>query len=122
MKNKATLFFALLALAFNAAQAVPVSLSQAASAAAAWSKSGDALGARLGSTVDKSLLRTVAVHDDVVFHVVPFTDGGVVVTSCDTELEPIVAFSSSELDLSENSPVTGMWFSFTQRRYGLRRA
>ena len=76
MKNKATLFLALLAFAFNAAQAVPVSLSQAASAAAAWSKSGDALGVRLGSTVDKSLLRTVAVHDDVVFHVVPFTDGG----------------------------------------------
>ena len=108
MKNKATLFLALLAFAFNAAQAVPVSLSQAASAAAAWSKAGEALGARLGSTVDKSLLRTVAVHDDVVFHVVPFTDGGVVVTSCDTELEPIVAFSSSELDLSENSPVTDL--------------
>ena len=108
MKNKATLFIALLAFAFNAAQAVPVSLSQAASAAASWAKSGDALGARLGSTVDMSLLRTVAVHDDVVFHVVPFADGGVVVTSCDTELEPIVAFSAGELDLSENSPVTDL--------------
>ena len=108
MKNKATLFLALLAFAFGAAQAVPVSQSQAASAAAAWAKSGDALGARLGSSVDMSRLRTVAVHDDVVFHVVPFADGGVVVTSCDTEFEPIVAFSSNELDLSENSPVTDL--------------
>ena len=103
MKNKATLFLALLAFAFGAAQAVPVSQSQAASAAAAWAKSGDALGARLGSSVDMSRLRTVAVHDDVVFHVVPFADGGVVVTSCDTEFEPIVAFSSNELDLSKTA-------------------
>ena len=109
MKNKATLFFALLALAFTAAQAVPVSRSEAAFAAAAWAKSGDALGARLGVTVDMSGLQTVSVRDDVVFHVIPFEEGGVVITSGDTESEPVVAFSSNgDIDLSGTSPIVGL--------------
>ena len=106
MNKQATLFLVLLAFAFNAAQAVTVSQSQAVRAAATWAISGDALGARLGATVKTAQVRTVSVADDVVFHIVPFEEGGVVFTSGDTDCEPIIAFTANDdVDLSDTSPL-----------------
>ena len=51
MKNKAALSLALLAFAFNAAQAVHVSQSDAKLAAKAWVGRGGLLGAKLGARV-----------------------------------------------------------------------
>lgn len=95
MKSRA-LFLAALAVAF-AAQAVPVSRNQAATAASAWARSGMALGARFGTAADAARVRTVSVSTGIDYHVVPLTGGGSVVMSADTESEPVVLFSSDDL-------------------------
>ena len=104
MRSKA-IFMALLAFAFGA-QAVPVSLSQAVSAANRWARSGTVLGERFGAEVDVSGARAVSIGADVAFYAVPFKGAGTVFVSATTDREPVVAFvSSAKPDLSEKSPL-----------------
>ncbi|MBQ3288868.1 MAG: C10 family peptidase [Kiritimatiellae bacterium] len=104
MKSKAILV-ALLALAFHA-QAAHVTQSEAAGAASAWAGAGEALGVRLGGTVES--VREYAVTNGYSFYAVRL-GGGTVITSSDTALDPIVAFSpSGDLDLSESGPLLDM--------------
>lgn len=104
MRSKA-IFMALLAFAFGA-QAVPVSLSQAVSAANRWARSGTVLGERFGAEVDVSGVRAVSIGADVAFYAVPFKGTGTVFVSATTDREPVVAFvSSAKPDLSEKSPL-----------------
>ena len=101
MKSKAILV-ALLAFAFHA-QAAHVTQSEAAGAASAWAGAGEALGVRLGGNVES--VREYAVTNGYSFYVVRL-GGGTVITSSDTALDPIVAFSpSGDLDLSEGGPL-----------------
>ncbi|MBR2837737.1 MAG: C10 family peptidase [Kiritimatiellae bacterium] len=102
MKSKAILV-ALLALAFQA-RAERVSPSEVAGAASAWAGAGIALGVSLGANVVEPA-REYAVTNGYSFYAVRL-DGGTVIMTSDTTLEPVIAFSSSgELDLSEGSPL-----------------
>lgn len=95
-----TILVALLALAFQA-QAAHVSQSDAAGAASVWAGAGKALGARLGTNVKS--VREHAVTNGYSFYAVKL-DGGTVIMTSDTALEPVIAFSSSgDIDLSEGS-------------------
>ena len=100
MKSKAILV-ALLLLAFGA-EAARVSQSEAADAAKAWAGSGRPLGVRLGTRVKET--REYAVTNGYSFYAVKM-EGGIAIMSSDSELEPVIAFSSNEnLNLSEGSP------------------
>ena len=102
MRSKA-IFMALLAFAFGA-QAVPVSVDQAKSAARAWARSGTAMGLRLPEAVVDA--RTHSVAGDQSFFEVKMKGGGTVFVSSDTEYDPIIGFSSrNDLDLSDGSPL-----------------
>ena len=97
-----TFLVALLVLALQA-QAARVSESEAAGAASVWAGAGEALGVRLGTNVE--LVREHVVTNGYSFYTVKL-DGGTVIMTSDTGLEPVVAFSSSgDIDLSEGSPL-----------------
>ena len=97
-----TFLAALLVLAFQA-QAAHVSESEAAGAASVWAGAGKALGVRLGTNVES--VREHAVTNGYSFYAVKL-DGGTVIMTSDTDLEPVIAFSSSgDIDLSEGSPL-----------------
>ena len=89
MKSKA-IFVALLALAFTA-RAARVSQSEAAGAASVWAGAGKALGVRLGATVKS--VREYSVTNGCSFYAVKL-DGGTVIMTSDTALDPVVAFSA----------------------------
>ena len=94
-------FVAVLAFAF-ASQAVPVSSTDAGTAARAWVGSGTTLGVRLGTSVDS--VKTYSAPGGAKFHAVRLADGGTVFMTADSEDEPVIGFSSAEsLDLSEGS-------------------
>ena len=97
-----TILVALLLLAFGA-EAARVSQSEAAGAASVWAGAGKALGARLGTNVES--VREHAVTNGYSFYSVKL-DGGTVIMTSDTDLEPVIAFSpSGDIDLSEGSPL-----------------
>ena len=103
MRSKA-IFMALLALAFQA-QAVPVSQSDAESAARAWAQRGRHMGVALGQRIQATARHKTATG--AKFYAVKLS-GGTVFTSGDTEVEPIVAFTSEDIDvkaLDEKSPL-----------------
>ena len=81
-----------------AAVAVPVSCEQARTAVGNWLVRRPGLGCRLGAAV--AAVRTCAPTNGVRFHVARLAGGGFVVTSADTRLEPVIAFSDSD-DLRE---------------------
>lgn len=83
----------------SCAFAVPVSLTDAKQAVQGWLREDSTLGCALGATVDES--RTCETESGGSFHVVRLAEGGFVVTSTDTEDEPIVAFSEGD-DLIED--------------------
>lgn len=104
MRSKA-IFMALLALVFQA-QAVPVTQSDAESAARAWAQRGRHMGVALGSVV-----RASAEHqtdNGAKFYAVKF-GGGTVFTSGDTEVEPIVAFTSEDIDGAALDKASPLW-------------
>ena len=102
MRSKA-IFMALLAFAFGA-QAVPVSVDQAKSAARAWAVSGVRLGTYLGNRV--AGVSTQVTSDGVSVHVIRMTGGGTVLVSGDTAFEPILAFTSEQVEaIDEKSPL-----------------
>ena len=96
----------LLAVAFPAG-ATPVSKDDAALAVKTWLGWKLNLGCRLGAKVAEA--RTCTPTNSVSFHVVKLDGGGFVVTSSDTEVEPIIAFSESDdLIESEKNPLWTM--------------
>lgn len=83
--------------------AEPVTKADAEYAAERWAQSGAALDGAIGGRVVSS--ETLSVTNDVVLHAVHF-EGGTAFVSGDTELEPIVAFTSSrDFKTSEGSPL-----------------
>lgn len=101
MKSKA-IFLALLALAF-AAQAKPVSKTEAGLAARAWAASSGKFGARLGSSVES--VRKFCLTNDASFFAVKMS-GGAVIVAGDSDDSPIIAMSSADIsDLEAGSPL-----------------
>ncbi len=84
-------------------RAATVGSADVTAAAKAWATRGAALGARVGTGgVDSAT--AYAVTNGYSFYAVRLTGGGTVFLSSDTELEPIIAFSSnSNIDLSKES-------------------
>ena len=114
MRSKA-IFMALLAFAFGA-QAVPVSIEQARSAAQAWVRGGRPgvrLGARLGTAVDRVSARKTV--DGVSFYEVRLRNeqesrtAGTLIMSADTAEAPVIAFSSETVDLSNIDRRSPLW-------------
>lgn len=83
--------FAFWCLSFSTL-AVEVSKDEATLAVGNWLATDAALGCSLGRTVSAS--RTDVTPGGARFHVLQLDGGGFVVTSADTTLEPVVAFSS----------------------------
>ena len=75
-----------------ATRADTVTPDQAKKAVQRWLSSDPALGCPLGGTVAD--VRTCTPTNGESFHVVRLSEGGFVVTSADTEREPVVAFAS----------------------------
>lgn len=90
-----------IALSLDAAEVTP---EQAGRAVECWLQSDPSLGCRLGDAVTE--VRTCATTNGTPFHVVKLDGGGFVVTSADTTLAPIVAFSpSDDLVESDDNPL-----------------
>ncbi len=106
---KAVIAFFATAFVPGLAQAAPVSTEQAATAVQNWvARDATPLGAALGQTVFGALTYTDKV-DDPLFHVVYLEEGGFVVMSADTGLQPVIAFSSGEdLDPDPANPLYAM--------------
>ena len=81
-----------------AAPAVEITQEQARTAVCNWLARDPALGCPLGRSV--SSVRTCSSTNGATFHVVRLAGGGFVVTSADTAIEPVIAFSDSD-DLVE---------------------
>ena len=107
MNKQATLFLVLLAFAFNAAQAVTVSQSQAKSAAKAWVARGGMLGAEIGAQVEK--VSELTVDNGEKFYAVKMTGKGTLFMSSDTDYSPVIAFTSSDSDYSTIDPKSPLW-------------
>ena len=113
MRSKA-IFMVLLAFAFSA-QAVPVSIEQARSAAQAWVRGGHPgvrLGARLGTTVDRVSARKIA--EGSFFEVRLRNEqgaraAGTLIMSADTAEAPVIAFSPEDVDLSKVDRRSPLW-------------
>ncbi len=105
MKRQA-IFMALLALAFQA-QAVPVSVNEAARAARAWVSRGGTLGARLGDVVSRATTQTLPSGAKV--HAVQMRGGGAVFLSADTDFMPVIAFTSADADYSQIDSKSPLW-------------
>ena len=104
MKSKA-FFMALLAFAFGA-QAVPIDVENAKKAARAWAYRGATLGAQIGDTVERAATHRTA--NDVTFYAIKMKGGGTVFMSSDTEVEPVICFTSdpdADVALDPKSPL-----------------
>ena len=105
MRSKA-IFMALLAFAFGA-QAVPVSVDQARSAARAWTSRGQVFRQRLGLAV-----AGVAEHHTTAgakFYAVKMSGGGTVFMSADDGVTPVIAFTASDTDFTAIDPKSPLW-------------
>lgn len=92
----------LLVVPFVAAETV--SLEQAQTAVRNWLSTDPALGCPLGMSVRSA--RTSSVTNGATCHVVQLAEGGFVVTSTDTRLEPVIAFSEgSDLVEDDRNPL-----------------
>ena len=95
------------ACAVGLAVAAPVTSDEAAQAVKSWVGLRAQLGCRLGTAVSGT--RTCVPTNGVTFHVVKLEGGGFVITSSDTETEPILAFSESDDFVeSERNPLWTM--------------
>jgi len=83
--------------------AAPVTSAQAEKAVGAWLAKGKSLDRTLGRTVAST--RTLTATNGAAFHVVRL-DRGFVITSGDTKLEPVIAYSTgTTFDESEANPL-----------------
>ncbi len=87
-----------------------VSSGMAKCAVEHWLTADSSLGCRLGGGVASARICTAT--NGAVFHVVKLSGGGFVVTSADTKIEPVIAFSESE-DLVEDER-NPLWTLLTQ--------
>ena len=86
------------------ANAAIVTANQAQTAVSRWLGSSSVMGSQIKGEVSE--VRTCSPTNGASFHVVKLSEGGFVVTSADTEREPIVAFSSgSDLVEDERNPL-----------------
>ena len=100
----AWLGLAFAALASFFAGAVPVVPEQASKAASNWVRAGSAFGIGYGREILS--VRTCCLENDAPFHVVRLKGGGFVVTSADTSIEPVIAFSSvGEFRADDGNPL-----------------
>ena len=99
MRFKTILMLLAAGLAF-AVRAVPTSVEQAVRAVDNWLVGNAALDCGLGASAAEA--RTLETASGARFHVVLLRDGGFVVVSGDTAIEPIIAFSESK-DLVESA-------------------
>lgn len=84
--------------------AVPISTDLAEKAVRTWLHAGDKLGMRTSGEIDS--VKVFATSNGAAFTVVRLRDSGFVVTSNDTEIEPIIAFStSSDFEESSHNPL-----------------
>ena len=122
--KKTTTFLLMAAALFAAAplQSAEVSADQARIAARNWlRRNPKPLQAKYASA-NVTTVRSVAGDDGKsLFHVADVGDGGFVVTSGDTELTPIIAFSDSgSFVMSEDSPLYALlWRDLSCRRAAL---
>ena len=101
-------------LSCAAAYALEVSSDEAREAVAGWASLGDALTG--GTRFNASEITSVSTYDGADgigrFYVVSFAGGGYAVTSGDTEISPILAYSESgEFVASDENP---LWVLLTQ--------
>lgn len=89
--------------AASAAFAVGVSSEQASAAAGNWvRRSPSRMTAKFASAASSGVQTSTSADGRALYHVVNLAGGGYVVTSGDTKLPPVIAFSDSgELDLSD---------------------
>ena len=100
-----TILLALVAFASRLASASEVTAEQAQAAVDEWLRYDPALGCALGRAAESA--RTCTATNGAAFHVVKLAGGGFVVTSADTRLEPVIAFSDGD-DLVE-SDANPLW-------------
>lgn len=102
------MFLALVVMAVNprSVYAAEVSAEQAKKAVRNWVACNDKpMGTRLGHTVSAAFTYKDA-RDSPLFYVVNLEEGGFVVTSADTDIHPIIVFSSGEcLKIDPNNPL-----------------
>ncbi len=90
---------------FTDLSAAPVSTDLAGMAALTWLQTGNRLGAGVRSDVGS--VKAFSTASGAAFNVVYLQNGGFVVTSNDTDIEPIIAFSGTS-DFVEN-PQNPLW-------------
>jgi len=101
---KKLILIALAVCATRLASAAEVTAAQAQAAVDAWLQDDAALGCALGRAAEST--RTCTATNGAPFHVVKLAGGGFVVTSADTTVEPIIAFSDDDdLIESEENPL-----------------
>lgn len=105
--NFAGILFAALSLFALETVAAPVTSTQASSAASAFAKRGGTLGVYLGASVEKCAEQ--ATSNGARFFTVKMRGGGTVITTGDTDLEPIIAFLPGSEDLSTIDKASPLW-------------
>lgn len=104
MRSK-VIVMALLAFALGGTEAAPVSGERVASLVRAWASSKATMGEKFASSAVR-LTKEHRTPGGVKFYTVHLADGGVAMTSADTEIEPIIAFTSaSEIEESDQNPL-----------------
>ena len=106
MKTRLPFLFAIALAAVFPAFAAEVTTNQAALAVSGWfAQTSDLSDFGMGNAPVAGV-ETVSSDDGTsLFHVVRLDDGSTVVTSTDTDIEPIVAFGCDSLDVSPRSPL-----------------
>jgi len=102
----ATFVAALMGLSALPVWANPVNQDTAEMAAQAWAVRGDTLGAKMGDYIESSTVHTT--DTGAKFYTVKTRGGGTIIMTSDDELEPVLAFTDEEADLStldKNSPL-----------------
>lgn len=109
MKLKITgILLAVLSLCASEVFAARVTRDEALKAARAFAARGKVLGMNLGSGVE-SADALIGSGDDVVFYAVKMTGGGTLVTSGDTEFEPIIAILPQGEDINSLDKGHPLW-------------
>ncbi len=114
MKTVVRAFWAIGVLAPSIALCAVVAPDEAREAVAGWATLGDALtgGARFGASGISGVATYEGADGVGLFHVVSFEGGGYAVTSGDTDIAPILAYSEDgAFDASEENP---LWCILTQ--------
>ena len=110
---------ALLALAVGGVEAAPVTVEQVKNVARAWARRSVSAGSRIGETVES--VSYDETTNGAPFYAVKMYGGGTVFTSGETEIEPIIAFTSAQGDFSKLDRSSPLW-AFLNRDLSARHA